>query len=53
MFKCDDCNAEFEEPETVPRYHPYQESCAVEYWAVCPYCHGTNFEMIVRLECER
>lgn len=44
MLKCEDCSAEFEEPETIEDQHPYQNTYAVEFWAVCPCCHSVNFE---------
>ena len=48
MFKCEDCNNTFDEPETLEEKHPYQESFAVEYWAVCPCCGSVNFEEIIK-----
>jgi len=46
MFKCDDCNAYFDEPDITEDHHPYGMRYAVEYWAVCPLCHSANFEYV-------
>jgi len=52
MFKCEDCNTEFDEDElaiTVD-WIPVGETEYPVSNAVCPFCRGTNFEEIVRLE---
>lgn len=44
MYKCWDCEEEFEEYSEHEEYHP--EVHTSEYWSVCPHCGSTNFEEI-------
>jgi len=44
MFKCDDCDVNFDEPDIIEERHSYGMRYAVEYWAVCPVCHSCNYE---------
>lgn len=45
MYKCEDCNAEFDEPITI--YEDMGEHfgySAKEPWAACPCCRSTDIE---------
>lgn len=44
MFKCFDCGAVFDEPETYEEHHPYGMTYAVEKWAICPACRSANID---------
>jgi len=44
MFKCDDCNVHFDEPDIIEEHHAFGMRSVIEYWAVCPLCHSCNFE---------
>lgn len=46
-YRCLDCGAEFDEPESYKSYvGEYWGEPVYEYLSVCPYCHG-YFEPIV------
>ena len=48
-FKCNWCEAEFDEPDTYCEYHGEPDRMP-EVWACCPECGSTDFEEEAGLE---
>lgn len=46
MIRCTDCGETFENPKLAYVFHP--EVDASERWAACPYCGGTDLELVKR-----
>lgn len=50
MYKCIDCQAEFEEPDMIREcIGEYQGQPAYEYRAICPLCGSYDFEELKEL----
>lgn len=46
MYRCNNCNCDFEQLKVTSEYHPYGNGYASEQYLVCPHCESDDYERL-------